>query len=88
MSNEGATISVTVHGRDTDTDEAVEVRGELAEIRFGDIDIPVPEPTYDELGGTVSIVVATEDGDVEVGGWGAIWEDVEAEIVRVDAISE
>jgi sugar-specific transcriptional regulator TrmB len=88
MSNEGATITVTVHGRDTDTDEAVEVRGRLAEVRFGDTVAPVPEPTYDELGGTVSIVVVTEDGEVEIGGWGAIWEDVEAEIVRVDAIDE
>ncbi|WP_436925979.1 TrmB family transcriptional regulator [Halosimplex amylolyticum] len=85
---EGVTLAITVHGRDTDSGESVTVRGELVDIRFGGREETVTRPTYDELGGTVSIVVATDDGEVEIGGWGAIWEDVEAEIVRVDDFSE
>ncbi|WP_459193112.1 TrmB family transcriptional regulator [Halosimplex sp. J119] len=88
LREEGVTLTITVQGRDTDTNDPVEIRGELVDIRFGGREEPVTEPTYDELGGTVSIVVATDDDEVEVGGWGAVWEDIEAEIVRVDGFSE
>ncbi|WP_123536788.1 TrmB family transcriptional regulator [Halosimplex salinum] len=88
VADEGATVTVAVHGRDTDTGDPVDVRGRLVDVRLGDGNGSVTDPSYDELGGTVSIVVATESGEVEVGGWGAVGEDIEAEIVRVESITD
>jgi sugar-specific transcriptional regulator TrmB len=85
---EGATLTVSVRGRDTDTGDPVRVRGELVDIRLGPGNDAVADPTYDQLGGTVNIVLDTGEGEVEVGGWGAVAEDVEAEIVRVESVSE
>ncbi|MFB6139665.1 MAG: TrmB family transcriptional regulator [Halosimplex sp.] len=84
--HEGAGVTVSVTGRDTDSGETVELRGDLVDIRLGQADGSVIEPTYDELGGTVAIVVATDDGEYVVGGWGAVEEDVEAEVVRVEDV--
>ncbi|QPV61502.1 TrmB family transcriptional regulator [Halosimplex litoreum] len=86
--SEGATVAVAVRGRDTDTGDPVEIRGDLVDVRLGPDNGAVTDPTYDQLGGTVSIVVATDDGEVAVGGWGAVTEDVEAEVVRVEGVTE
>jgi len=83
---EGAGLTVTVTGRDTETGETVTVNGELTDIRLGDGNASVINPTYDVLGGTVAIVVATEAGETDIGGWGAVEEDIEAEIVRVESV--
>ncbi len=76
----GATLRATVAGRDTAADEPVEVTGEVREVRQS-----LVEPTNNEFPVQHSIVIGTDDGPVAVGGRGAFVEDVEADLVRLEA---
>jgi sugar-specific transcriptional regulator TrmB len=78
--HDGAAIEVTVVGSDTDTGEHVELEGELVWM-LTDETPPAREPRYEHLGGNVTLVVDTG------GGWGAVYEDVEADVVTVDEVS-
>ena len=70
---------VTVGGRWTGDDEPAEVVGRVVETRQGMV-----EPTNNEFPVEHSLVVATDDGEVTVGGRGAFVEDVEADLVRIE----
>jgi sugar-specific transcriptional regulator TrmB len=83
----GATVELSVRGRDTSTGQPVEIAGELAYIVTDGGTPPADTPTYDTLGGTVTVFVDTGDGVCAVGGWGAVGEDIEAEVVRVEGVS-
>jgi sugar-specific transcriptional regulator TrmB len=83
--HDGAAIDVSVTGRDTDVGEPVTVAGELAYVLTGD-EPASRDPRYEHLGGNVTLVVATDGEFVTVGGWGSVYEDVEAQVVRVDGV--
>ncbi|WP_128904254.1 TrmB family transcriptional regulator [Halorubrum amylolyticum] len=75
---------VTVGGRWTDDDESVEISGRVVEAKQGMV-----EPTTNEFPVEHSLVVETDDGEtVTVGGQGAFVEDVEADLVRIEADEE
>ncbi|WP_200530363.1 TrmB family transcriptional regulator sugar-binding domain-containing protein [Halorubrum sp. LN27] len=77
----GETPRVTVGGRRTDDDESVEIVGRVVESKQGMV-----EPTTNEFPVEHSLVVETDDGEtVTVGGQGAFVEDVEADLVRIEA---
>ncbi|MGQ3328931.1 TrmB family transcriptional regulator [Halorubrum sp. FL23] len=77
----GETPHVTVGGRWTDDDEPVEVSGRVVESKQGMV-----EPTTNEFPVENSLVVETDEGEtVTVGGQGAFVEDVEADLVRIEA---
>ncbi|OYR46052.1 TrmB family transcriptional regulator sugar-binding domain-containing protein [Halorubrum sp. Eb13] len=76
----GETPRVTVGGRRTESDEAVELVGRVVEAKQGMV-----EPTNNEFPVQHSLVVETDDGTVTVGGKGAFVEDVEADLVRIEA---
>ncbi|OYR67300.1 transcriptional regulator, partial [Halorubrum sp. E3] len=64
-----------------DDDEPVEVSGRVVESKQGMV-----EPTNNEFPVENSLVVKTDDdGEVTVGGQGAFVEDVEADLVRIEA---
>lgn len=82
----GATVTVTVVGKDIDADEPCEVTGVLERLLFPDLDVAdETPPTYVELSGLVSVVVNSDGERYTVGGWGAIFEDIEAEKIRVES---
>jgi len=78
----GATVEVRVDGTDTGTGEHRTVQGTVS-------DVVVTGAGYDEsvpivmYGGQVALVVETDAGAVEVGGWGAMVEEIEAHRVTV-----
>jgi len=77
----GETPRVTVGGRWTEDDEPAEVSGRVVESKQGMV-----EPTTNEFPVEHSLVVETDDGEtVTVGGQGAFVEDVEADLVRIEA---
>jgi sugar-specific transcriptional regulator TrmB len=76
----GTTPRVTVGGRWKATDEPVELVGRVVEAKQGMV-----EPTNNEFPVQHSLVVETADGPVTVGGTGAFVEDVEADLVRIEA---
>jgi len=77
----GETPRVTVGGRWTESDEPAEIDGRVVESKQGMV-----EPTNNEFPVQHSLVVETDDGEtVTVGGQGAFVEDVEADLVRIEA---
>ncbi|WP_435072916.1 TrmB family transcriptional regulator [Halorubrum sp. HHNYT27] len=76
----GTTPRVTVAGRWTESGEAADLVGEVIEAKQGMV-----EPTNNEFPVQHSLVVETDEGAVSVGGTGAFVEDVEADLVRIEA---
>ncbi|GAB7009635.1 TrmB family transcriptional regulator [Halorubrum trueperi] len=82
----GATVSVEIEGRDTESNHDVTVSGTVVDTEF------VAESTsgFDSellaLTGTTTIVVEGDSGRRTVGGWGATYEDVEANRITVTGV--
>ncbi|MFW5949751.1 MAG: TrmB family transcriptional regulator [archaeon] len=82
----GRTVTLHVAGADTETGERRIVEGTVREI------IVEPPPHETDVvpvvmfGGRVALVIETAEETVEVGGWGALVEDVEAHRLRVRSI--
>lgn len=82
---DGATVRIRIEGIDTDSGSERVVEGTVA-----DVIATGPEPrgtaSIADYGGQVGLIVDTEDGPVEVGGWGAMVEEVEAHALTVLSI--
>lgn len=77
---DGTTPRVVVGGRWTADGEDVELVGHVVGAKQGMV-----MPTNNEFPVQHSLVVETDDGTVTVGGQGAFVEDVEADLVRIEA---
>jgi sugar-specific transcriptional regulator TrmB len=77
----GAVVPVTVSGTDTDTGEPSEVTGTVSDLLYPNQSVRSGStPTYSDLAGIVTLVLTDDDGAThEIGGWGAVYEDVEAD---------
>ncbi|SDR03629.1 TrmB family transcriptional regulator [Natronobacterium texcoconense] len=83
---DGATIDVRVLGQDPETGEYTEVQGELTYIAAEGGTVPSRNPTVTELSGYATLVVDDDGRQYSIGGWGAVFEDVEAEIIAIEGI--
>ncbi|WP_222920179.1 TrmB family transcriptional regulator [Natrinema sp. SYSU A 869] len=83
---DGTSMTLQVIGRRIETGERVEIRGDLVRATWGGQLEPPRNPTYTDLAGQVTLFLETGDGLVSIGAWGALFEDVEAEIIRVTGI--
>jgi len=83
--HDGAVIEATVVGSDTETGEDVELTGELTYILVNESP-PARNPRYEDLGGNVTLVIGSDGEFHTVGGWGAVFEDVEGQVVRVEDV--
>lgn len=73
---EGYALDVAVGGVDPRTDEDRVVSGTVEAMRYpGSFEDGAPRLT--DLAGYVTLVVNADDGDLTVGGWGALFEDIE-----------
>ncbi len=82
------TVRVSLEGVDTRTQRPRTVEGVVVDVRFsgpGDGGDP-HSGSIANYGGKVSLVVETEEGQVEVGGWGSTLEDVEAHQITVVSV--
>jgi len=84
--DEGKTVRVRVEGADTETGEHKVLEGAVREVDVGPAHSELATTSIVSYGDRVAIVVETESGPVEVGGWGALVEDVEAHRIHILSI--
>jgi sugar-specific transcriptional regulator TrmB len=79
---DGATVRVRVDGYDTENGRDRTVEGTVS-------DVVISGSKYKEsdqvatYGGQVALIIETDDGAVEVGGWGAMIEELEAHRMQI-----
>lgn len=84
LSNEGATVEVTVLGYETETNEQREIEGVVAGVTYsGDPTAYDQQLPLSHLSGRVYLTVDTGSELVDVGGWGAVLEEMEAESITI-----
>ena len=83
---DGATVHARIEGADTETGDDRVVEGTITDVVVTGPDCAVDSDTIASYGGQVALVVETADGPVEVGGWGAMVEAVEAHRITVESI--
>jgi sugar-specific transcriptional regulator TrmB len=78
----GATITARIEGHDVETGRERRLAGDIEEV------VVANTPSggvLEAFAGQVSLVVRTAEGVVNVGGWGAMVEDVEARRITVES---
>lgn len=84
--HDGATIAVTIDGLDVKTREYQTVTGTVTNIYYPDM-FADRTPSLERLS-TYSVVwLDTDSEELSVGGWGAVFEDLEAQKITLEAIS-
>ncbi|MFW6017630.1 MAG: TrmB family transcriptional regulator [Halapricum sp.] len=84
---DGATLSVTVDGLDVESGSTVTFGGNIVDVTYPSLEAAGTDAPFLYLGGQATISIETDDGIVDIGGWGAVIEDYEAtQIVLEDIV--
>ncbi len=82
--NEGATVEVVVRGYEMATNERAEIEGVVTDVSYsGDPTAYDQQLPLSHLAGRIAATVDTGDELVDVGGWGAVLEELEAESITI-----
>lgn len=84
--NDGYDLQVAVDGVDLDTDRETLVEGRIVDITYPGDHLDRPRLALSDLSTYKTVTVETGDDTVEVGGWGAVFEDVELRTVALVGI--
>lgn len=84
--DEGKTVSLRVDGADTRTGERRIIEGTVRDVLVGPDHDTLETTPISAYGDRVAIVLDTDEGTVDVGGWGALVEDFEAHRITVEAV--
>ncbi|MDS0298606.1 TrmB family transcriptional regulator [Halogeometricum sp. S1BR25-6] len=84
----GATVRASVAGFDTETGEAVDLSGDVVELRYSGAAETDGTPPLSQLAGQVCFTLRTNGGSYSVGGWGAVLEEVEATRVTITDVAK
>jgi sugar-specific transcriptional regulator TrmB len=85
--NEDATIEVTVVGYETDTNDPVERTGTVVDVDYTGSSIGRQEPVpLAQLAGRISLTLEADGETYEIGGWGAVLEEIEATEITVSDV--
>ncbi|SER71384.1 TrmB family transcriptional regulator [Natrinema salaciae] len=83
---DGANVAVTVEGTWVDTNEPCEITGIVTDIVYPGSYRSEGRPSFEDLAGFLQVHLAA-DGDLyDVGDWGAVYEDIEAVRITLEAI--
>lgn len=85
---DGATVSVEIEGRDTESNQSVTVSGIVVDTESVSSAASGIDSELLELTGTTRIVVEDDAGHHTVGGWGASYEDIEAKQITVTSVDD
>ncbi|MBX0325132.1 TrmB family transcriptional regulator [Halomicroarcula sp. F13] len=83
---DGAEVAVTVAGIDTETRERREITGTVTDIYYPNVFVN-ESPSLERLSTYSIIWVDTGSEEVSVGGWGAVFEEFEAQKITLEAVS-
>jgi len=84
---EGATVTVEVEGRDTESGDDVTLAGSVVDTEYVSEAAEALDSELLELAGTATIVVDDGQERHTVGGWGATYEDIEAQRISVIGVT-
>ncbi|KTG10130.1 TrmB family transcriptional regulator [Haloprofundus marisrubri] len=84
---DGATVRVRVDGYDTDSGKSVSFVGTLEDVSYVGSSTN-GEPPLSQLAGETALTVDVDGETRTVGGWGAVVEDIEANRLTVESVSE
>ena len=84
--HDGANIAVTVSGIDIETEEFRTVTGAVTDIDYPN-GIRDGSPSLKQLSTYAVVTLTTGEEVVSIGGWGAVYEDLEAQKITLEAIS-
>ncbi|MFP8958055.1 TrmB family transcriptional regulator [Natrialbaceae archaeon A-CW3] len=88
LSQDGYRLDVRIRGADVDTDSETTVTGTVESMQYTWMDRTTTQPTLAELGAYTTMVVDTGEKTVSVGGWGAVFEDIEARRIDLVGVSD
>jgi len=81
---EGANIEATVNGHETGTNEPVAVSGRVVDVDYTGSAMGRQEPVpLAQLAGRITLTLDAGDREYEIGGWGAVLEEIEADKITV-----
>jgi len=84
---EEASIEVTVVGYVTDTNEPVELTGTVVDVDYTGSSMGRQEPVpLAQLAGRISLTLEADGQTYEIGGWGAVLEEIEATEITVNDV--
>ena len=83
---DGATVRVRVSGTDLGTGAERTVEGAVSDLLVTD-GLSADSASVAEYGGRACLVVETDDGPIEVGGWGAMVEELEAHSITLLSVT-
>lgn len=78
MLEAGETVRVRIEGIDLETGERRTVEGPVIDVRLSESVAETLPRSVAGYGGQVGMIVETAEGPVEIGGWGAMVEEIEA----------
>lgn len=82
----GATITVTIDGREIGTGHTNTLHGDVSGLFYPGILDGVESPSLGQLSTFSTVFVDTGETKYSVGSWGAVFEDIEALTIRIDDI--
>ncbi|MDS0282717.1 TrmB family transcriptional regulator [Haloarcula onubensis] len=86
LHHDGGNVAVTVSGIDVAADEFRTVTGTVTDIYYPDA-VTDDSPSLEQLSTYAVVTLDTGDEQLTVGGWGAVFEDIEAQKITLEAIS-
>lgn len=84
--NAGRRVVATVEGRERSGGEDLRLTGSVESVTYGGSDADGTSPPLAAFVEEATIDLQTPDGVYEVGGWGALFEDIEARRIVVEAV--
>ncbi|WP_435345902.1 TrmB family transcriptional regulator [Haloarchaeobius sp. HRN-SO-5] len=74
---DGVDVHVVAHGWDNNENRMRTVTGRVTDIRYTDRSLQEERPSLEQLAGIATIELQRDDGQYTIGGWGAVFEDME-----------
>ena len=80
----GATVEARVRGRETETNEPVDLSGRVVDIDYTGSSMGRQDPVpLAQLAGRISLTLDVDGEQYEIGGWGAVIETIEATEITI-----